>query len=476
MHELELKFQVPASLRPSLEQELRCHGGRRTRLLARYFDTPDGLLGRQLLSLRLRREGRRWVQTLKAAGRNAVHRLEHEVVLRVAAGSEPALDIARHDGTPAGERLRQVLADAGAPPVVERFTTDIHRLAARLPAGDGIVEAALDVGAIRAGDRALPVCEVELEHVEGDRAAIFELARGWRAHGGLWLDTRSKAQRGGIQADGREFGLPVKARLPVLTSDMSGHALTRAAVSATLDQVLGNVSEIGAGSADVAEHVHQLRVGLRRLRTALRELGPLTDGIDPAWEPRLAESFGQLGAIRDDETVAAAVRPLLEQAGAPRLAWQPASAGADAAAIVRDAHFQDTLLSLLRWSLEDETAGPVQRTADDTRAHVRQRLSSLHRQVSKAGRRFLSLPTEDQHRTRKRLKRLRYLKQLTPAQDALGHHNDVVVATDRFRSDAEQDPRSFFAAGYLLAHQAQTALQAHEALAEVDGARKFWKS
>jgi triphosphatase len=491
MHELELKFQVPPELRASLTHELLRHGGRRMHLLARYFDTPGGLLGSHAVSLRLRHEGRRWVQTLKAAGRNAVHRLEHEVVLRVPAGTEPALDLSRHDGTPAGDQLRALLTDVPESTLAERFATDITRLAAQLRTPAGTVEAAFDLGAVRAGERAAPVCELELELVEGDAATVFEMATLWRAHGGLWLDTRSKARRGADQAEGRDFGPPGKARPPLLTPDMSGDAVVRAAVNAALDQVLENASEVGAGSPD-EEHVHQLRVGLRRLRTALRELGPLAQGVDPLWESRLADAFGRLGALRDDDTVASAVQPLLEQANAPRLRWSPHATGIDAAAIVRDGLLQDTLLSLLRWALDENacTTSPV--SPEDARSHVQERLERLHRQVDKIGRRFPSLPHEEQHRVRKRLKRLRYvaelvsswwpqkavrryLKRLTPAQDALGRHNDVVVAADRFRADAEREPASYFAAGYLLAHQSRTAADAHAALACMKDARRFWK-
>ena len=491
MHELELKFQVPPELRRSLAQELQRHGGRRTRLLARYFDTPEGLLGAHAVSLRLRREGRRWVQTLKAAGKNAVHRLEHEVVLRVPAGTEPALDLARHDGTPAGELLRQLLKDAAEPALVEHFATDITRLAARLHPPGATVEAALDIGVLRAGDQETPVCELELERIDGDVGALFALAAGWRAHGGLWLDTRSKARRGADLVQRRRFGPPVKARAaPVLTHDMSGHAVAQAAVSAALDQVLGNASEVGAGSDD-EEHVHQLRIGLRRLRTALRELGPLAEGVEPAWEERLAHAFGRLGALRDDDAVANAVRPLLEQAHAPRLRWTPRPGPADAAAIVREDAFQDTLLALLRWTLDDAAAPAPGVSAADARAHAEKRLSRLHRQVGQAGRRFPDLPTEQQHRVRKRLKRLRYLaelvctwwpgkpvrrylKRLAPAQDALGHHNDVIVATERFMADAQVDPSSYFAAGYLRARQAQTATDAGAVLMKIWQTRPFW--
>jgi CHAD domain-containing protein len=121
-----------------------------------------------------------------------------------------------------------------------------------------------------------------------------------------------------------------------------------------------------------------------------------------------------------------------------------------------------------------------------------ERLSRLHRQVTRGGRRFEQLPEVEQHQVRKRLKRLRYLAELvgamwankatqrylrclSPAQDALGHHNDVAVAAAKFLADAQQDPRSLFAAGYLKAHEAVTARQAHAALAKVTRARRFWK-
>ena len=93
---------------------------------------------------------------------------------------------------------------------------------------------------------------------------------------------------------------------------------------------------------------------------------------------------------------------------------------------------------------------------------------------------------------RKRLKRLRYLAELTidlwpqdqvqrylkrmaAAQDALGHHNDVAVAAAAFRADASTQPASWFAAGYLEAHLAVTARAARKALTRVSQVDCFWK-
>lgn len=490
MREVELKFQVPENVVASLRRDLLARGARSTRFVAHYFDTADGALASGRVSLRLRREGRRWWQTLKAEGETAVDRLEHNVAVRAAAGGLPSLDLARHDGTAAAARLHEALGDRPAD-LVERFSTDFVRLAAVVRWPGCELEAALDIGHLRAGERDAPLCELELEHLSGTLDGLFELARLWRGHGGLWLDTRSKARRGALLVDGRAHGAPPKARAAALHDGMDGDALVRAVVCSILDQVLGNASEIAAGSGD-EEHVHQLRVGVRRLRTALREFAALAHGVDAAWEAPLVAAFQALGAIRDDDAVARAVEPLLRQAAAPKLTWQRAAGGDDAMTIVRGAALQDTLLQVLRWAMLPPPEGSIACTSERARAVAVARLAALHKQLVRAGARFDRLPTAEQHRERKRLKRLRYLaefvaplwspkatqrylRRLGAAQDALGRHNDAVVAGEKFRIDAEHDPRSWFAAGFLHAHRAVTARQARKALAGVADAPRFWK-
>jgi inorganic triphosphatase YgiF len=66
MRELEIRFHVPPDSLQSLRQELNRHDAHSTRMIAHYFDTPGDSLGSQQMSLRLRKEGRRWFQTLKA--------------------------------------------------------------------------------------------------------------------------------------------------------------------------------------------------------------------------------------------------------------------------------------------------------------------------------------------------------------------------------------------------------------------------
>ena len=486
MTELELKFCIPGAMLASLRDALLAHGAKRTRLRARYFDTADGLLARHLIALRLRLEGRRWVQTLKAAGSGAVHRLEHEVPVAGAPGSMPALDLSLHDGSPAGLALQAALQSQPGATMVERHATDITRLHCMLyTAGGSCIEVALDTGHALAGTTSVPVIELELEHKGGPTQDLFELAGAWVLHGGLWLSTITKAERGQRLMAAPEPGVaPKPARWP-LGAATDGPTLLRALLQATLAPVLAAASEV-AESDTSPDTLHRLRVALRRLRTVLRELSALSEGIDAAWEPALAHTFAVLGQTRDAQAVGLAVEGLLQAAGAPRLQWQ-APAPADPAGAVRERGFQCALLGMLALAFAgDERFAPL--SGPQTVALVTERLHKLHGQVVHEGQRFERLPLDDQHRVRKRLKRLRYLIDLTAglwpersaqreikrylqrlgrAQTALGLHNDVAVAGAAFRQDAARHPEAWFAAGWLQAHLAVTARGARKALVRV---------
>ncbi|OEZ28878.1 CYTH and CHAD domain-containing protein [Variovorax boronicumulans] len=518
--EIEFKFCIPAGRLKAVEAALRRGAVVRTRLQARYFDTADQRLVADGMVLRLRKEGRRWVQTVKAAGDNALHRLEHNVDLGTGAAA-PAIDPARHAGTPVGERLARLLqaADGSAVPLVERQSTDIVRLTRDLrvsgPAG-AVVEMALDVGKVVAhagtpAQRASPVCELELELKSGDVQGLVALARRWSQQHGLWFSTVSKAERGMRLLAELETVPAVKAEAPRFSArGRDGRALQQAVVASCLAQMLPNASEIAAGSTD-EEQIHQLRIGIRRLRTALRELAGLdadTSRFDAVmWEPPLVDAFRALGELRDREQVVKLAQPRLREAGAPEvdpLVGDAVAVAAQASTpgdIVRAAAFQDVLVSLIGFTaIATESTGPTPLAADAALQLLRERLQRLHKQAVRDGRRFESLATEHQHRARKRLKRLRYLaefaaplfaeaeggkkkkdaaerylKALRPAQDALGAFNDEAVALALYREVASRDPRAWFAVGWFSARRAAGATACREALERIGEAPRFWK-
>lgn len=532
--EIEFKFHIPAERLQAVEAAMRRGAVVRTRLQARYFDTADQALAEQGIVLRLRKEGRRWVQTAKATGDNALHRLEHNVDLGAAAAGSaaPVIDPQRHQGTPVGDRLAKVLAASGAP-LVERQSTDIVRLTRDVRttgAGGAIVELALDIGKVVAhagtpDERESPVCELELELKRGDVQGLVALARRWSQQHGLWFSTVSKAERGARLLAKVEVVPAVKAEAPRFPEEkdhkLDGRAIQQAVVASCLAQMLPNASEIAAGSTD-EEQIHQLRIGIRRLRTALRELAGLDERTDlfngAEWEPPLVEAFRALGVLRDREQVARLAQPQLRDAGAPE--FDPLAGDAAAAApapspggVVRAPVFQSVLVSLIGFTAmaaaeaapkgDDEASeqapspsGPLD--ASHARRYLRKHLQHLHEQIVRDGRRFESLSSEDQHRTRKRLKRLRYLaefvmplfadgddekksaaerylKRLRPAQDALGEFNDEGVALALYREATQRDARAWFAVGWFSARHASGAKACRKALGKIEEAPRFWK-
>lgn len=294
MHEIELKFQVPPQARAAVRLAMAKRTAQTTRLRALYYDTPDLHLARAGMALRLRLEGERWVQTFKAPGGDALRRIEHEVVLAadaVAAG--PALDLARHAGSPAGAVLAGALGDAAAALRVT-FETDVSRCHRVTRHGGAHIELALDVGVVRAAAAEVALHEIEFELVDGPVAGLLDLARRWVARHGLWLDVRSKAERGHLLAHGMTVASATRAKSPRVSGVVTADQALRQVVEAGLDHLLPNAAALAAGLAG-DEHRAQARLGLASLREALARSYAQDPAVTAqAWAHSLAELGRQL--------------------------------------------------------------------------------------------------------------------------------------------------------------------------------------
>jgi triphosphatase len=490
MQEIELKFQVPPARRAAVDAAVA--GGKpaaRIRLQAVYFDTPSRALASSGIALRLRKEGRRWVQTLK--GGAGMVRFEHDVELP--SGTPEAADPRAHAGSEVGDRLIALL-ERGGEPLVALYRTDIRRRTRQLRSRHGTVELAFDHGVILAGERRLPVCELEIESVSGSPLAVIATARAWVARHGLWLDTRSKAERGDLLARG-ETVAPWRKPEPVdLASGSTVAQAIAAALRTCVEQVLVHASQVASGEHD-AEHVHQLRIGLRRLRTALR----FYDGVLADW-PGIAEVtaeatrvFRALGAARDQAAIGGPVRAELDQAlrsagldfRAPALAVPVDATPPEV--LLRQPATQRLLLDLLAW----QCAPPA--VADEpVRPFAADRLRRWHRKAAALAARFASLDDTDRHTLRKRIKRLRYavefsrgvfpkgrvrryVKPLRALQERLGVLMDVTVALDQYRQGSDSDPHALFAVGWLASRKEGLLRDMEPDTAAFVGAKRFWK-
>lgn len=438
--EVELKFRLDPARRAAVERVLGTRTAERVRLRACYFDTPDGRLAAARMALRLRLEGDRWVQTLKGQGDGMLRRLEDEVPLPGAAGElPPPLDPARHDGTAAGRALQQALADAALPRMV--YGTDIERLRRVLRHAGARIEVAFDVGALLAGDARAPVCELEFELIDGPPQALLDLAARWVDRFGLVLDVTTKAERGQRLAACSATAPVVRAHEPTLEASLPLAAARAAMVASALAHALPNAAAV-VGEAHAPEHVHQLRVALRRLRTVLRAFGPQDEARDDA----VGALFVALGGTRDADVMAQTLAPAWAAATAERLVLPPAESppGADgAAAALADPATTRLWLQLLALAqppdaIEGEEARPWAEAAVATAQRWR-------KQARRRSRDWAQLEDAGRHKLRKQLKRLRYLLDfsaslwptkalaaelgaLRPLQETLGHWNDTVVA------------------------------------------------
>ncbi|HKX42465.1 MAG TPA: CHAD domain-containing protein, partial [Burkholderiaceae bacterium] len=461
------------------------------------------------LALRVRREGAHWVQTLKGSGDDALTRFEHNVrVYASAAGGPPPADPALHRGTAVGDRLLALLGHEGAATLNVRYRTDVLRRTRTLRSGGATIELAFDSGTIRAGDDASwPLCELELELANaqgdaGDPAALIELGRTWARRHHLWLDTRSKSERGELLARGTRIAPARTAQKVVLTREMSPHAAWRAVLRECVGHIAANASQIASGEHG-DEHVHQLRVALRRLRTA----GQLFDFMpsDPAQLEAAAALFRGLGVARDQAVAGVAFSDDLERAferlGVPRGLGdaKPTSAApggreaADPCTLVRAQATQMLLLGLIAASMEPDAAIDAGLDEEPLAERLARRIKRWHKRAAADALRFAELDDTQRHRLRKHVKRLRYavefsaglfergqvkryLKPLRALQEQLGTISDVIVAMHALPGTPDRQVHDWFALGWLSARRdalVQQAAAPLQAFAKVQG---FWRA
>ncbi|PJX21073.1 hypothetical protein CAP48_17330 [Advenella sp. S44] len=384
MSEQELKLHVPASAAAQVEKALKKAKCETISLRAMYFDTAERELAKAKIAIRLRLEGDNWVQTLKMPGSNAVTKLElnHN-------RPSPVLDLSLYAGTPAQAALLKLNK-----PLELRYETDITRLYRRQRTRKGTLEIAFDTGVIRAGELELPVSEVEFELVSGSPEAIFEVGKKWLSQYKLILDLRSKSQRGDALAQSaanirqanaatateqirdsevRRFWAPRRARAYEIDKQDSA---TQALVSVTtecLEQICANagalaeIDTLGVVSVGRPEHVHQLRIGMRRLTSNWKLFAGLSWLPDQQVRDDLRVHLGKFGATRDLDVMLAGVVPILTKAGMPAMQFSTHEDGATPYDIAKSPAFQQWLVRLLEWTVLTPTTDPTTVVSDDTK-------------------------------------------------------------------------------------------------------------
>lgn len=222
--EIELKFIVNHEAVNALRDHLNTLGGEHhapSSLLNIYYETEDQWLRSHDMGLRIRGEKGRYEMTMKIAGRviGGLHqRPEYNVSL-----NEPALDLTQFPSEvwPNGEVPADLISR-----VQPLFSTDFEREKWLLTVDGSQIEIALDLGEVKAGELAEPICELELELLSGDTRAVLKLANQLVNQASLRQGSLSKAARGYHLAQGnppRESKPTAVLKVPAKAS--VGHGL-----------------------------------------------------------------------------------------------------------------------------------------------------------------------------------------------------------------------------------------------------------
>lgn len=444
--EIELKLRVPPARLRSLMASPLLRGSAAAQtvvLAATYYDTPELHLWRNRIALRVRREGRLWVQAVKGSGtvESGVHtRLEFETALRDGNPDISALprnEITRIFRSP---KIRSALL-----PVL---TTNIRRNVRLLtPAPDVLIEVAIDRGEIRSGNRREAVCELELELKRGPVTALFDLALKLAAEQPLSLEHHSKAGRG-YALFRTQLAKPLRASVVRLNAAMDAGDAFRTIAASALSQVQGNAR--GLLESGDPEYLHQMRVGLRRLRSVLNlfryQFGGTDDDVPHAASLRMLAAG--LGAARDWDVMLTETLPRIH--GLPQMARLIAAcdpvrqlARRNSKKLIKSNDYLVLMLTLGR-----TLAAPEMTAAADwhepARAAAARILKQRHAQVLKRSRHLAKRTPDELHRLRIAVKKLRYAVEffndlfqvkamavqrarLEKLQDILGDINDAAV-------------------------------------------------
>ncbi|OPY98535.1 hypothetical protein A5906_30910 [Bradyrhizobium sacchari] len=478
--ETELKFRLAPRKLSSVLLAGASNGRRGDRteqaLVSTYYDTAKQKLRRHGLTLRVRKVGDRYVQTVKAGGSGTVTRgeWEHEV-----AGAKP--DFKKIKNTPLADLASKKLPRKLRPV----FQTEVHRTTEARRVRKSRIELAVDRGRIGAGRRSRPVAELELELKSGQVADLFRLARNLERRTGAELDLRSKAEQGFQLVTGNGAGAQ-HAEPIALKCELSPRNAFGVIAHSTLRQITANADPVRDMDS---EGVHQMRVGLRRLRAAIS----LFSGIMPrASTERIKAELkwltSELAPAREiDVFLTESILPIAGQ-GVPKrgaraiaktFSAERRAAFARAREAVESPRYRRLLIDAIEWI---ETG---QSRADDDQSIAAYAAAMLDRRIRKArkqGKHLDDLDPVQRHKLRIKIKKIRYAidffkslysdrdqkqlatlsDQLKQIQSALGSLNDFMthreLATETALAAPPANRRAqAFASGFIVGREREAA-------------------
>jgi inorganic triphosphatase YgiF len=508
-NEIELKLAVPpVALRDAAKlpwlRKLASGPVSLNTFTSVYFDTGKFKLRKHGLTLRVRKIGSQRLQTVKADGASVGGRSEWEEAI---SGNKPDLKRAKRTA------MKPLITGKLKKSLRPVFVTDVRRTVMPLRMGESNLELALDHGTIKAGKSRASVSEIEIELKQGDRRDLVRLAERLRKEFPTAYGARAKPERGYALRAGTENEPVGATKITLKPHATTAEAFTTIGLSC-LHHLAANEEAVRSGSS---EGVHQMRVGLRRLRAAISVFKELVDNRETEKiKAELKWLTEQLGPARDfDVFVEEGVAPL-RKAGPDKpemkvletdLKNRRDKAFEKAKAAVTADRYRRVVLDTAIWLIDGAWLRTVATHGDrpiDAFAH--DVLGVRWRKIVKRGRKIEDLNPSERHKLRIAVKKLRYAsaffsslfatakaqkarkrfdKQLKAMQSALGKLNDIATHRKLARQyvdagpGARRRPQKAFAVGVLTGREQSSArtctaaaVQAAKGLAK---SRAFWR-
>lgn len=449
-HSLELELKIELSPEtadvvmagPTL-QALAPQGLRRDRLRSLYFDTSDRRLHAAGIALRVRKTRRSWVQTLKLGtgvdgGVSSPIEIETPVD-----GPEP--ELAR---LPAGDAVATLRKTLGRAKLAIVFETDLNRLRADLRRDGAAIELAIDRGFVRTPDgREEALCEAELELKAGPPSVLISTAEALFVGAPARLGVETKAARGYrlLSSAPAPVVSPIKQPRTAMAPDADASSAFASATTVASAAILHNWR--ACRENDDPEGPHQLRNGLRRLRTALAAFQPVLDGSAAALAEEV-RALNRLIAPARDADIALALLVAPEPGSSPEGAangddgalspGKMALRAIAAAKIVASRAAMRAELDGGRWTaLSLKLAGaanglaPLAQIRRDRPAEAvaAEALERFWRRANRRARGYADLQADDRHALRRSLKRVRYAAEMFADLYPGRQRSDFVAAT-----------------------------------------------
>jgi inorganic triphosphatase YgiF len=476
--EIELKFRVPARGLQSLAKG-QIPGGRteareESQQVSTYFDTAKHKLKRHGLSLRVRHKGGKYIQTIKSAAGASFGRGEWETEIE---GNTP--DFGKVDGTP----LQQLASEKGLRRLKPIFETSVHRVIVPVRTRRSEIELAVDRGSLIAGRHSRPIEELELELKTGRVADLFRLAKSVERKLGAELYFKTKSDRGYELANGKNsqavFAEPIE-----LKDDMTADEAFRVIAHSAVRHFAANADAVRILDP---EGIHQMRVGLRRVRAAISLFSGILSGAQTGKiKSELKWLTNELAPAREIDVfvkrkISQAMQDIFPRRGGKAIekafAARRAAALARANKAVESERCRTLLIEVLEWIESHRSARkgvntPIGKFAPEI----------LRRRIKKAlkrGRELAKLSARERHKFRIRIKKIRYAAEffeslfpgkreqkqiarlsnhLKTIQDVLGSLNDFIahqkMMADLALTSPRQDRRArAFASGIVLGRE-----------------------